>query len=62
MFNNGIIRVLMLIIQMMVGNIIDAYRPVITGSIGTIGYRMIFVAFVITVIYALFGVFDKKNC
>lgn len=64
MFNNGIIRVLMLIAQMVIGNVVDTYRPVITDSIGTVGYRMIFVVFIITVIYAL-GVFDKdkkENC
>ena len=61
MINNNMIRILMVVIQGIVGHFVDMYEPAIVNTIGIIGYNMIFIVVIANVMMAL-GFFKKENC
>ena len=61
MLNNGFIKMVIIMIQGVIGHYAEMYRPAIVDIIGKIGYNMICVAIVVTIIYML-GFFKKERC
>ena len=61
MLNNGFIKMVIIMIQGVIGHYAEMYRPVIVDIIGKIGYNMICIAIVVTIIFML-GIFKKEHC
>lgn len=61
MLNNGFIKMVIIMIQGVIGHYAEMYRPAIVDIIGKIGYNMICIAIVVTIVYML-GFFGKERC
>ena len=61
MMNNGFIKIVMILVQGLIGHYAGIYRPVLVDIIGVIGYYVI-CATVVLVIMNLLGVFKKGIC
>lgn len=61
MMNNGFIKIVMILVQGLIGHYAGIYRPVLVGIIGIVGYHMICIAIVVTIMYLL-GIFKKGIC
>ena len=62
MLNNDLIRKIIMIIDLIVGKYMDAYRPTIIYTVGSPVYTIIGIIYVTSFMYMLWYSVLKKDC